>query len=1201
MMNRRGKLAIANAFGLVVTLVVFVAVLVVVTFSVAPSADASGRPWWHLTVGAAPAVLQPGRATDEVQEVVVSATGGTYGLVSTYPVFAAGEFSWDATDAELQTGLEEMFGTGAVEVLPGKTSGPEIHSYQIVFKGALSDTWIETLSASGALVGGSAQVTVKEITQGASDGRVILSAANMSGEDLIGEKPVTLADELPPGLKAVGIEGFVQERGAVENPVECSLATLSCTSSERVPPYEEMQVFVSVDVEKDAHSGEPDKLTVSGGNALPAKVERGIAIGNGPTSFGVEDYELTPEEANGSIDTQAGSHPFQLTTILNLNRNYEQPFCGQCLGVKRLMSTPELTKDLNFKLPPGLIGNPTPFPQCTMAQFLNSATLKNECADDTAIGVASSAVWAEALRYGIWTAPLFNLTPSVGEPARFGFLVEGAPVILDTSVRTGGDYGITVSVKNITQSVQFLGSRVTFWGVPGDPRHDNVRGWDCLENTEFPSPIYACNATEAHNPPPLLELPTSCTGPLQASVEGDSWKQEGLFTSVGPTVPLPALDGCNALPFTPSISVAPDGHAGSTPTGLTVGVHVPQEVSLDPEGLGEADVKSTSVALPAGVATNPSSADGLLSCSEEQISLSVDVAPACPEASKVGLVEIKSPLLPNALTGSVYLAAQSTNPFGSLIALYLVAQDPVSGTLIKVAGEVKLDPVTGQLVSTFDNTPQLPFEELSLHFFGGDRAPLGTPSLCGAYTTTASIQPWSENAPAEPSSTFDVVSGPNGSACHAPLPFEPSLAAGTTNIQAGGFTPFTMTVSREDGQQNIKGFQLHMPPGLSGLLSGVELCPESQADAGTCGPNSLIGETTVSVGLGSDPYSVKGGRVYITGPYEGAPFGVSVVVRAKAGPFDLGNVIVRGTITVDPITAALTVTIDGSGPYKIPSILDGIPLQIKHINFTTTRPGFTFNPTDCDPMSVTGSMSSTEGATAALSVPFQVTNCAVLGFKPGFKVSTAGKTSRANGASLTVKLTYPKMAFGSQANIKSVKVDLPKQLPSRLTTLQKACPSAQFQANPAGCPAASIVGHATAITPLIPVPLAGPAYFVSYGGLKFPELVVALQGYGVSLDLHGETYISKAGITSSTFHTIPDAPVGSFELTLPQGKYSALAANGNLCTSKLTMPTAFTAQNGATIKQSTPISVTGCAKHKKAQKPKKTSKHKGKGKGKRQG
>ena len=387
------------------------------------------------------------------------------------------------------------------------------------------------------------------------------------------------------------------------------------------------------------------------------------------------------------------------------------------------------------------------------------------------------------------------------------------------------------------------------------------------------------------------------------------------------------------------------------------------------------------------------------------------------------------------------------------------------------------------------------------------------------------------------------------------------------------------------------------------MLTGVKLCGETEGNAGTCGPDSEIGETIVSVGVGGTPFSVKGGRVYITGPYKGAPFGLSIVNPAKAGPYDLENtpenhpacdcVVVRAKIEVDPRTAALTITTDNTGPYKIPTIIGGIPLQIQHVNVTINRPGFTFNPTNCNPMAITGSIESTQGASSALSVPFQVTNCATLAFKPGFKVSTAGKTSRANGASLSVKLTYPKAPFGSQANIKSVKVDLPRQLPSRLTTLQKACTSSQFEANPAGCPSASIVGHAKATTPLIPVPLEGPAYFVSYGGAKFPELVVALQGYGVTLDLHGETFINKAGITSSTFRTVPDAPVGSFELMLPQGKYSALAANGNLCNTKLTMPTLFDAQNGHTIKQTTPINVSGCTRHKtkKTHKAKKATKH----------
>jgi hypothetical protein len=480
----------------------------------------------------------------------------------------------------------------------------------------------------------------------------------------------------------------------------------------------------------------------------------------------------------------------------------------------------------------------------------------------------------------------------------------------------------------------------------------------------------------------------------------------------------------------------------------------------------------------------------------------------------------------------------------------------------------------------------LPFEDFTLHFFGGERAPLGTPSSCGLYTTTTSIAPWSGGAPVAPSSAFEINTGPHGSPCASPLPFSPSLTAGTTSIQAGGFSPFAMTMSRPDGSQNLQAIQLKMPPGLSGLLSGVKLCGEPQADEGLCGPESEIGETIVSVGVGGEPFSVRGGKVFITEGYGGAPYGLSIVNPAKAGPYDLEAgtscdcVVVRAKIEVDPITAALTITSDDSGPYKIPTILDGIPLQIQHVNVTINRPGFTFNPTNCEPMHITGSLDSTEGATSNLSVPLQVTNCAVLGFKPAFSVSTAGKTSRATGASLHVKLVYPKAPFGSQANIRSVKVDLPKQLPSRLTTLQKACPDSTFNQNPAGCGLESRIGTAKATTPLLPVPLTGPVYFVSHAGLKFPELVVVLSGYGTTIQLHAETFISKAGITSSTFRTIPDAPVGTFELTLPQGKFSALAAPFNLCKSTLKMPTDFTAQNGATIRQSTPISVSGCAKKK---------------------
>jgi hypothetical protein len=398
----------------------------------------------------------------------------------------------------------------------------------------------------------------------------------------------------------------------------------------------------------------------------------------------------------------------------------------------------------------------------------------------------------------------------------------------------------------------------------------------------------------------------------------------------------------------------------------------------------------------------------------------------------------------------------------------------------------------------------------------------------------------------------------------------------------------------------------------------VKLCGEAEANAGTCGPESQIGETIVSVGVGGEPFTVTGGKAYITEKYDGAPFGLSIVNPAKAGPFDLQEgrpVIVRAKVEVNPITAALTVT---AGP--IPTIIEGFPLEIQHVNVTIDRPGFTINPTNCGKMEVTGTINSAEGSSSPVSDPFQVTNCEHLKFTPKFTVSTSGKTSKAGGADLVTKVTEPNEPQGSQANITKVKVELPLQLPSRLTTLQKACTAAQFEKNPAGCPPASFIGHAVVHTPLLPVPLEGPAIFVSHGNEAFPSLTMVLQGYGVTIDLVGATFISKSGITSTTFKTVPDQPFSSFELTLPEGPYSALAANGNLCaptTTKtvkkkvtvkvkgrkktetrkvreavagtLEMPNEFVGQNGAVIQQTTPISVTGCAKVKPARK--KAKKH----------
>ncbi len=1082
-------------------------------------------------------------------------------------------------------------------------------------------------------------------SQPAGEGSLVLEVSNLGDAAVNGATNlVTIEDTLPAGVVpthvygagggsfSVGIEG-------VKEIIQCGFheQVVTCSYAGPLLSYERFMIAIGVNVAPGSGTG-VSEVSVSGGGAPPVVSRHALALGDSPSPFGIENYELTAEEEGGAPDTQAGSHPFQLTSTLTFNTKTAQvdQFHGGQEGIFPEVQPVGLTKDLRFVLPPGLVGNPTPLPQCRLSVFLHSSNT-SKCSNATVVGVATPIITNIAVGTYVPlapTSPLYSLEPAVGEPARFGFNTSLGPIILDTSVQTGDGYNVVVTVPNIPSYLPFIGSQVTFWGVPGDVRHDTSRG-ACLlvEGGDFQqvSKLQEEGKLEAdcplqEKPQPFLIMPTSCTGPLQSTVDGDSWEAIGQYAppkqytfANGSGEPV-AQDGCNRLNFEPSIEVTPDGQQASTPTGLGVDVHVDQEASLNPTGLTDANVKDTTVTLPEGVGLNPSGADGLSACpllhgtergqeeAEEKheitgINLETRQPANCPESAKVASVKIKTPLLPHELEGAAYLATQNANPFGSLIALYVVAYDPVSGVLVKLAGEVQPNPVTGQLVSTFKETPQLPFEDFSLHFYGGARAPLGTPASCGSYVTTASISPWSGNAPVESSSEFQITGGPEvlspagpvRTGCASPLPFTPSLTAGSLNLQAGGFTPFVTTFSRADGNQNLQAIELHMPSGLSGTLSNVQLCGEPQANEGACGPESLVGETTVSVGLGGDPYSVTGGKVYITGPYNGsgpctpgtpgcAPYGLSIVNPAVAGPFNLGQVIVRAKIEVNPTTAALTIVTDPSGPYAIPHILDGIPLQIKHVNVNINRQGFTFNPTDCDPLAITGTIRSSEGVSSALSVPLQVTNCATLAFKPHLSASTQAKTSRTDGASLAVKLTYPAGPY--DANIARVEVELPKQLPSRLTTLQKACTAEQFDANPGGCPAASIIGHAKAETPVLPVPLEGPAIFVSHGGEAFPSLIIVLQGYGTTVDLVGTTFISKAGITSSTFKTVPDVPVGTFELNLPEGKYSALTAVGNLCKTKLAMPTAFVAQNGALVNTSTKIAVTGCAKAKKTTKKK---------------
>jgi hypothetical protein len=886
----------------------------------------------------------------------------------------------------------------------------------------------------------------------------------------------------------------------------------------------------------------------------------GAVSGDARASFGIASsppFTASAVEQDGLVDTRAGSHPYEYVVTVNLDENDRHEVEGDL-------------RDALTDLPPGLIGDPRAVPRCPVKDFDGPTAL---CPGDTQVGWLEASVEDLGEPYG----PIYNLVPPAGVPARLGFSGYGLTAILDGSVRTGAGYGVRVSVDNVpTEGVKSVTARI--WGVPAEASHDGKR--QCFEEKNGIRKIVSSCSSEV-TPAPFLRLPTSCNGPLTTTLSVDSVEEPGVFD----TAEAQSLDaggnpvglfGCEALPFDPSFALRPEASGTEEPSGLNVELKVPQPES--PEGLAEADLQGAEVVLPEGVTVSPSAANGLTGCAlegSEGVNLASPEPARCPGSSKVGTVRIRTPLLEEELEGSVFVSQQGnlpghgSNPFGSLIAIYLVAEG--DGVVAKIPGEISLQEGTGRLTARFgedpttgeEGLPQLPFSELRMSFFGGARAALVTPTACGTYVTSAKLTPWSGTAPVEADSYFTIDHGCSGSG------FAPSFAANTTGGQARAYSPLVEVFSRNDGEQHFNGFEETLPEGVLAKIAGVPRCGEAEASAGACPEASRIGTVTVGTGPGSDPLFV-GGSVYLTGPYNGGPFGFVVEVPAIAGPFDLDQdgmpVTVRGSIRIDPVTAQATIVSD-----PFPTMLQGVPLDIRSVRVAIDRPEFTFNASDCVPLSTTGTLGSTNGASATVSSPYEAVNCATLPFNPSFKVSTSAHTSKANGASLHVAVAQG----AGEADIHRVDVSLPLALPARLTTLQKACTERQFAADPAGCPEASFVGVATAHTPLLASALTGPAILVSHGGAAFPDLVIILQGEGVKVVLTGNTDIKK-GVTYSRFETIPDAPISSFELSLPQGPHSALAANTSLCAQPLTMPTEMTGQNGALLKRSTAVEVEGC-------------------------
>jgi hypothetical protein len=936
----------------------------------------------------------------------------------------------------------------------------------------------------------------------------------------------------------------------------------------------------------------------------------GVAVGKSSE----HKFEIVPGSFHFTPSSyQAGAHADWVTSF-----DFAHEADGQTYNDVR---------NIAVTVPAGFDASNTAVPTCTQAVLLSpnpvaASTEISDCPIASQVGKLSIETFANpgSRVANQMTVPVYNMEiTSYGVAAELGFKVADLfTQILQVSVRPN-DVGLTAVTPNVEDIGETRNIKFTLWGIPGSHEHDAERGMLCGNNGEIPpvcrnqfgSPQQVSGVIK-----PFLSNPSGC-GMFKASMSAFSWQTPDESTeesaAVGPIVE------CERVKFEPAIEANPSTRSAESPTGLDLSVVVPQTWE-NQFTIATSNLMDTTVTLPEGMTANPSLAAGLGACSVQQYEKETSSSlpgEGCPPESKIGSISIETPLLAEKIPGSIYIATPYENvpefgdnehPNGSLLALYIVAKDPERGLLLRVAGKITPNPVTGQLVTTFarqpslngseglEGLPQQPFSKFTLEFRSGETAPLVSPPTCGNYTVNGQLTPWS--APTEPrsisSEPFQVTQGVHEGPCPpgGVPPFKPQVVSGTQNNAGGSYSPFYLRIIREDGEQELIKFSTTLPPGLTGNLTGIPFCPEASIEAAktvtggeeeehpSCPPASEIGHTLVEAGVGT-VLAQNPGKIYLAGPYHGAPLSIVSITSAKVGPFDLGTVVIRFALDINPITAQVEVSGAQSDP--IPHIIKGIIVHVRDIRVYMDRHNFTLNPTNCAAQNITDAITGSGSNpanpagqdTVNVSTPFQAADCASLAFKPEFQVSTSGRTSRSHGASLTARLTMPG-AMGSNSNIKAVKVDLPRQLPSRLSTLQKACPDSTFDANPAACPADSVVGHAKALTPVLPVPLEGPAYFVSHGGAKFPELIVVLQGYGFTIDLHGETFISKAGITSSTFRTIPDQPVTSFELTLPEGTDSALAANGDLCTSTLTMPTAFVAQNGATIKQSTPIEVTGC-------------------------
>jgi hypothetical protein len=1026
--------------------------------------------------------------------------------------------------------------------------------------------------------------------------------AQMSG-------PVTLTLEMPDGLTVLNGVSKIETSpstgefliGQIQPPEtgSCEVVgpTVTCTmEGAALRPAGQEGVKVPMLVAEDA-SGELDlSIEVSGGGVADQVQRREPVKVEPPESFDVESFTAKLSDVNESAELQAGASPgsagnaFEIPTFAKM-LFHPQEFSIPGYTVNSAGSwfnfTPEHVRNVVAHTPAGMVANfgATPV-RCTTAQ-LNSGDVKKSCPVESQIGVAHVA--------GI-IAPVYSMVPPPGTPAQFGFQVVGVPILINAHIRAS-DFGVDLVSENTSSSIAISKLDVRLWGVPADSSHDAQRGL-CLYGENGNATNFESDGLCETDAPrkAFLRMPTSCTGPLQWGIDIDTYEHPGVYHSR--TTTTPAQVGCNQLGFTPSIEAKPSTNVGDSPSGLSLKLHLPQ--NENPDSLAEAHLKDLTLRLPQGLTVNSGSADGLGACSPAQIGLQTaagqlpahfdDAQPTCPDASKIGAVRVDTPAIDHPLPGSVYLASQQQNPFGSLLALYVVVNDPDTGVIIKLPVRADLDPETGRLTTVVSDSPQLPFEDFTVELDKGAHAPLRTPVACGRFTTTADMTPWSspEGQDAHPSGSFELTKGAGGGSCvgsAAQAPFDPTVTAGTLDPTAGAFSPFVLKINREDGTQELGAIEVNLPKGLLASLRGIPYCSDAvlasiPTELGTgnhevahssCPAASQVGSASVAVGVGPSPLNVNTGKAYWAGPYKGAPVSMAVVFPAVAGPFDLGNVVVRTPFYVDPETAQITAKSD-----PLPRILAGIPLDVRSLRVDLDRPHYTLNPTSCDPMSFQTKVHSTAGTSVDRSQRFQVGGCANLPFKPKLGLRLKGGSTRGKYPALTANVTFPK---AGGANVATASVALPHSEFLAQNHIRTICTRVQFAADQ--CPSGSIYGSARAYSPLLDNFLEGPVYLRS-SSHELPDLVADLQGQ-IEIALVGRIDSTKDGGIRTTFESVPDAPVSKFTLRMKGGKKGLLQNSTNICRRKHRATALFEGQNGKTASLRPVLKVASCPKrgHKK--------------------